>query len=687
MVKKYFFWFCFFLGLNAQAQIVNIPDANFKNALVNTLCVGNDINSNIYDADADINNDGEIQVSEAMAVVKLKIDNQSIADLTGIESFQSLQRLICNDNQISTLNLSNFFNLVGLYCSNNNMTSLTLDNCFNLNNLTCANNLMTELDLSLTGISRVYIDSNPNLTLINLKNGVYMDTSYLGRNAISEQAIPPPPPSRISSNPNLVYVCADDNEIDYLTSYVIWNTNSPNNPDLFVSSYCTSTPGGTYNIVAGSVNVNCETFNIPASHVKINYSNGFQSSYTFTSSNGSFFFFVPAGTYTVTPEFEIPDYFTFAPTSSSVVFQGTGNTQTLDFCATPTTINANLEITLLPISPARPGFDADYQLQIKNKGYQEASGTVTFNFDDAVSDFVSAVPAVSTQSVNTLTWEFVDLIPFETRTYLCKLNINSPTETPAVNIGNQLDYTATVVSSVADVTPNDNIALLKQTVVGSFDPNDKMVLEGEQISTAQAGNYLHYLVRFQNTGTFPAEKVVIKDILNNNLDWSTLEMLSSSHPYRITLTNGNQLEVFYDNINLPPSSTDEPGSHGFIAFKIKPKAAIAVNDVIENTADIYFDFNFPIVTNTVSTTVTALSNGDFSRNLFTLYPNPTGSLLHIQLADADSVKAISVYNTLGQKLLSKNNATVIDVSSLSKGAYFITVETDNGKASQQFVKL
>lgn len=684
MIKKYFFWFCFLLGLGAQAQIVNIPDANFKNTLVNTLCASTDA-TNTFDTDVDTNNDGEIQISEAEAVVKLSVPNQNIADLTGIEAFSNLYSLNCNSNQISTLTLNNFFSLVSLYCSYNNMTSITITNCFNLNQFSCAENLMTEIDLSSTGVSRCYIQSNPNLTNVNLKNGVSMDSSDNFKTTNSILFVPPPiplPPSNISGNPNLVYVCGDDNELDYLTEVIVWD----NNINVVISSYCTSVPGGNYNVVTGSVNINCDTFNIPVSQIKINYSNGFQNGYTFTGVNGNYLFYVPAGTYTVTPEFEIPGYFTFSPLSSSIIFEDTGNSQALNFCAIPTSVNANLEITLLPIGFARPGFDAQYQIQVKNKGYQEASGTVTFNFEDALSDFVSAIPLVTELSTNTLTWDFANLIPFETRSFLCTLNINSPTEAPAVNNGDQLSYTATVFSSITDETPNDNIALLKQTVVGSYDPNDKIVFEGAQISTTQTGDYLHYMIRFQNTGTYPAEKIVIKDMLSDDLDWTTLEMVSSSHPYRSTLTNGNQLEVFYDNINLPPSSVDEPGSNGYIAFKIKPISTIAVDDVIENTAHIYFDFNFPIVTNTVSTTVTALRTNDFETSLFTIYPNPTNGMLHLELSPQTIVKAGFIYNMVSQKVLTFDTVAT-DVSFLPQGTYFITLETDKGKATKPFVKL
>ena len=56
----------------ASAQIVNIPDANFKNALLNHIPV------------IDTNGDGEIQVSEAMMTYEIDVTAKSIQDITGL---------------------------------------------------------------------------------------------------------------------------------------------------------------------------------------------------------------------------------------------------------------------------------------------------------------------------------------------------------------------------------------------------------------------------------------------------------------------------------------------------------------------------------------------------------------------------------------------------------------------------
>jgi hypothetical protein len=72
-----------------RAQIVHIPDANFKAALVG--------NSSI-----NTNGDDEIQVSEAEAYDgTIDVDDQGIADMTGLEAFVNLTRLECFDNQLT----------------------------------------------------------------------------------------------------------------------------------------------------------------------------------------------------------------------------------------------------------------------------------------------------------------------------------------------------------------------------------------------------------------------------------------------------------------------------------------------------------------------------------------------------------------------------------------------------------
>src|SRR5688500_6845530 len=99
-----------------------------------------------------------------------------------------------------------------------------------------------------------------------------------------------------------------------------------------------------------------------------------------------------------------------------------------------------------------------------------------------------------------------------------------------------------------------------------------------------------YRIRFQNTGTDTAFRVVIRDTLHEILDWNSLRMIDASHPYSLLAKNGRILEWKFSNIILPDSNTNEKASHGYILFSIRPKSTLNAGDQISNRASIYFDF-------------------------------------------------------------------------------------------------
>lgn len=776
MAKKYFLGLYIVLGMSAKAQIISIPDANFKAKLLQA-DVTNNIASTTYSTitpmKIDTNNNGEIEVSEIQSIRALDVSNSNISSLTGIESFTNLRKLSCNNNSLTSLDINNLLSLRILNCSHNSLTSLNSQNINNTisyfdcsyNNLTslvlpnfsefldqgdqliyanCSHNQLSSivfapnedfsgLDLSYNNLTTIpfgrmaiygslRLSDNP-LTSIDFSNvslgrqhpDDFPGPFYLDNTNLTEVYIPfeVTSGSSISNNPNLVHLNIKNGKSNIRTEYVYDNEGEiidfisygitlDNNPVLAlvccdageqgyysgivpltvqVTPYCNFTPGGNYNTISGSVTYNCPD-GTPVNadvKIKINTNNA-----NFTE-DGNYTAFTSYGAQNVQLGFLVPSYFTVTPPNYSFNFTGTGNNVTADFCVSPNGIHPDLEIVILPIVPARPGFDAKYKLIIKNKGTETQSGSVAFSFDDAVIDYISAVPAVSAQSASLLTWNFTDLAPFEDSVMTVTFNVNSSLESPAVNLGDVLHFSTSINTAMADETPADNVTEFNEVVIGSFDPNDKTVLEGSQVSISNVGDFLHYLIRFQNMGTAAAENVVVTDALDYRLNSATLEMVSSSHPYKSRLIDG-RLEVIFEGIDLPPSSVDESGSNGYIAFRVKPRSLAPVNAVIENRAGIYFDYNLPIVTNTVSTTFTALATPDFARSKFVLHPNPAKDFLNIVLPSNDSLKKATIHNVLGQKMALTNVATV-DVSSLPQGTYIISVETNNGSSAQRFIKL
>src|SRR5690606_4179797 len=111
-----------------------------------------------------------------------------------------------------------------------------------------------------------------------------------------------------------------------------------------------------------------------------------------------------------------------------------------------------------------------------------------------------------------------DLLPFESRSINIQLNVFAP---PISNINDIVNTTVNVTPISNDYTPEDNVVSLSQTLVGSYDPNDITVLEGSQILLDQTDDYLHYVIRFQNTGTSEAVDVTVRNIIDTRLNWTT----------------------------------------------------------------------------------------------------------------------------------------------------------------------
>jgi hypothetical protein len=160
-----------FLSLSLFGQNVNIPDINFKSYLI-----GN--------SEINTNGDTEIQVSEA-SVFNGAIDcsNLSISDLTGIEAFTSLTDLVCNENQLISIDVSQNLVLEGLACGNNLITSLDLSLNTSLYVLYCPENQLSCLNIkngNNTNFWQFYVSENPNLSCIEVDDAVWSSVNWTG---------------------------------------------------------------------------------------------------------------------------------------------------------------------------------------------------------------------------------------------------------------------------------------------------------------------------------------------------------------------------------------------------------------------------------------------------------------------------------------------------------------------------
>lgn len=473
----------------------------------------------------------------------------------------------------------------------NYLEELNVSNCDKLKSISVIAEKLSQLDISSCfNLTSLYIQSD-SLSELNVKNGNGFDRFECYNN-----------------NPlRGINICADEFEVDEIKNFY---NGFIGHGIINVSSYCTLLPGGNYNTIIGRASVDldrngCDTadFGMPQLPLKITDTFG-NRLYRYTSSRGYYAHYPYKGVFTVAPYFPYA-YFTMTPTAPVITFDTANSLRSeTNFCITPNGVFNDLEISFLPdyLSP-RPGFPVNYILVYKNRGTTTLSGDVQLSFDNSKMNFTQASENVNTQTDGQLTWNYSNLRPFQSKEIRIAFSLLPP---PINHIGDTIALLAAINPSANDETAFDNNFTLMQTVRGSFDPNDKQCLEGSKLDISKIGNYLHYQIRFQNEGTDTAFNIVVADTLSDKLDWNSFELISSSHSCTVQQNNG-RVEFIFENIKLPYKSIDEPASHGWVSFKIKPKPTVLIGDSLNNKAAIYFDFNLPVITNTATTIVSSAS--------------------------------------------------------------------------------
>ncbi|HSI90062.1 MAG TPA: T9SS type A sorting domain-containing protein, partial [Adhaeribacter sp.] len=413
--------------------------------------------------------------------------------------------------------------------------------------------------------------------------------------------------------------------------------------------------------------------------------------YVNTLPSGNYGTFLPAGNFSISLP-NPPRHYTVAPASHSFSFAG--QNQSLagkDFALQPIPNSPDVKITLTPATPARPGFALVYNLTFTNVGTTILADSLDLTFNAGLLTFQSATVLPAVQQTGKLKWTYQNLQPTEKRS----INVFFHLDSTAV-IGNNLQAIATIKPLVTDLFQQDNFDTLNQVITGSFDPNDKLV-NFERLTPAEVNNgkALDYTIRFQNTGTDTAFTVVVRDVFSKNLDLKYFEVLAVSHPYTFKLLSNGNAEWRFDNILLPDSNRNEPASHGFIRYRMKPKTSLVLGDEIKERAAIYFDYNAPVMTNYAITRIAnplSLKEPKAGLQPFQLYPNPAQNYVmvaaELKKPTAATVRLVNILGqTISEVTLPANNQLhyQLPLNNLPKGVYIVQLETENGRQAQRLV--
>lgn len=334
---------------------------------------------------------------------------------------------------------------------------------------------------------------------------------------------------------------------------------------------------------------------------------------------------------------------------------------------------------LLTSGVHRPGFPVTYTVSVQNNGPYSFSDLMLDLTYDPILLFGSADGSPAVIGPAHLQWSIASLPAFSWATYV--VNLSVPPN--AGLIGTVVSATATVTPTAPDSDPSNDSYGISRTIVGAYDPNDKLAQTSSGASEAHyfldLDSHIDYTIRFQNTGTAEAVNVHLLDTISPLLDLHSLEILGASHPFTAQLLQGRVLRFDFANIMLPDSTADLLGSQGFASFRLKPVNGLGMGEVLANAADIYFDFNEPIRTNT-RVLVTEMSVGvSETRDGLTLHPNPARDQIAVQVPAG--TQSVTVFSAEGRVVLQRpvRDAVIrLDVSGMVNGAYILRTTSANG---------
>ena len=257
-------------------------------------------------------------------------------------------------------------------------------------------------------------------------------------------------------------------------------------------------------------------------------------------------------------------------------------------------------------TPCPGGYYWQYCITITNNGTNNIGpqSTLQVVLDPGMTFYPSVLPngcgfgtPVITGSGTIITWTGNNPItPGNTCSFCFNVTVNSGLS--SLSTANFTAQCGSLTYPTTDQEPQQNSC--------SCDPNDKLVAPKGcgTFNNISKNQPLTYTVRFQNTGTGPAHNITLRDQLDSDLDITTLRILLSSHTIsHVEIIPDNALIISYNNIELPDSNSNEPGSHGFVTFSVKPKPNLSEATTITNQAGIYFDFNEVVLTNTTLNTL------------------------------------------------------------------------------------
>lgn len=416
----------------------------------------------------------------------------------------------------------------------------------------------------------------------------------------------------------------------------------------------------------------------------------------FTDENGVFQVNLPNGAFDIEPANYDPADIACPPGGFFTVNSAVGGTVgSLDFHffnANPT----DHRVRHRALRTAQPGYPYSMRFEVCNDGNTANNGSVSVEYGNFFGSVASAAFVQHTGAFafsaetagvpnNEATFNFPAVAPGGCE--LLQVDFLTPTTTPA---NTEFITRATVTPSSGDPTPDNNVSTLYNTVVGSFDPNSVYAYPARNGNPRDGGDILRnvdrtvtYQIFFQNTGTAPADLVIVRDTLDAQLDLASIRNITASHDVNVAVEGDNDVLVFkFPNISLPDSTHDYANSIGSVQYEIDLQPGLPLGAEVSKRAAIYFDFNSPVITNnnvlTVVESTRSNSPGKAERAL-AIFPNPADRYFGFY---SEKGGTVSIFDAWGALVATQNVTSglqQIATADLPNGIYFVRLDV-NGSA-------
>jgi uncharacterized repeat protein (TIGR01451 family) len=426
------------------------------------------------------------------------------------------------------------------------------------------------------------------------------------------------------------------------------------------------------------------------------------SNYTYTDWYGNYSIWLIPGNYTVsfTPSGSYASGTITTPTSYQILVSAPGNSYSNNNFGIymPPGMN-DLSVVITPHTTVTPGFPAWYDINVCNYGATATGATVTMIYDAALTTNYQSPAGSVNSSTHTITWTIPNINP-----NTCVNIWTSFNALTSIQLGSStLEFVMVTPTSGIDNFMANNTDTVHQTVIGSWDPNNKIVVKTNNIadpstqyvSSVNADQEIVYTINFQNTGNAPAVNVVVIDEMSSNLDVNSYQFINASHNCEVNRI-GNTVTYRFMNIMLPDSVNNEPQSHGFVNFKVNALNGLPMGTLIVDFANIYFDFNDPVQTNdAVITLIDVTSLATQNATNASIYPNPAKESFNVVFNSGEAgIANLVMFDNTGRKVLSSQtqvnvgqNKTSINTNSLDNGLYFIELIQGNGTILKNVVSI